>query len=153
MTTKVFFFLVAACALQDLATLIKVNKRAHYQHGLLILFANARVDSVSKFYQWIFKEVIQAQPLTTSITTQTLTKSKKKKKSFTHTHLAVDLTAAQRCLDNVEESICQAVALPHPSSRLLTCRAYIPATHTNKHYWLECVCVFVYVLTMCLRVC
>lgn len=48
-----------------------------------------------------------------------------------HTHLAVDLAAAQRGLNDIEQSICQSVALPHPTSRLLTCRAYIPVTHTH----------------------
>lgn len=54
--------------------------------------------------------------------------------SFAHTHksthLAVNLVAAQRGLNDVEQSICQAITLSHPASRLLTCRAYIPVTQT-----------------------
>lgn len=65
--------------------------------------------------------------------------------TYTHTHLAVDLAAAQGGLDDVEQSICQAVTLPHPSSCLLTCGAYIPATHTHKEQWSGyvrvCLCV------------
>lgn len=62
-----------------------------------------------------------------------------------HTHLAVDLVAAQGGLNDVKQRVCQAVALPHPASRLLTCRANIPVTHTHKEktHTLVTLCVYV----------
>lgn len=74
--------------------------------------------------------------------------SYKHKLRFSESHLAVDLIAAQRGLDNVEQSICQPITLPHPSSRLLTCWAYVPATHTWQQLVGECA-----FLRICLCVC
>lgn len=46
----------------------------------------------------------------------------------TKSNLAIDLAAAQGGLDHVEQSVGEALALPHPPASLLPRRAHIPAT-------------------------
>ena len=48
-------------------------------------------------------------------------------------YLAVNLTAPQSRLDDIEQSICQALTLPHPPPGLLPCRTHVPVTHTQRH--------------------
>lgn len=49
-------------------------------------------------------------------------------KGNTKSNLAIDLAAAQGGLDHVEQSVGEALALPHPPASLLPRRAHIPAT-------------------------
>lgn len=47
-------------------------------------------------------------------------------------YLAVNLAAPQSGLDDIEQSVSQTLALPHPPTGFLTCRAHIPVKQTNR---------------------
>lgn len=47
-------------------------------------------------------------------------------------YLAVNLAAPQSGLDDIEQSVSQTLALPHPPTGFLTCRAHVPVKHRNR---------------------